>query len=443
MVEEKIRIKILSNILFLLGLVSSIQLLSIGGITVYNILLVISAIAVLFSERMRLNDKWIFIVFLSSIVTLVLSQTFVDLTGDFRRSAFTSGGTFLLVLSIYGCINGSEKILKSYINGFDLTCKLSIMWCYLQVLFYEFFTIDLNDLIFKQILGVEGNVSDITNGSLIPTGFYCHRGYMIPILIYSYFRTQKISLKILVILMAFMTKSAAVSIGMIACVFFEVLFRFFKVVKDNKVKQKTIIVIGVSLIVVIAGLIIFSQQVGDTLSNLVFRVTSASKDIGDNSSTTHYYYYKNFGNVVSNLNVFEFLFGTGFGTSGLQYTLMNGQYANLGSWVVESDLINIFINQGIVGFSLWLYALIRIIALCFKKHKYYENAVFIVILLGVGVMYNIQFGWFLMVELCIYGLLKKDITVFSWNTNSKRVALHRKENLSKYTLKSHINSYDV
>lgn len=440
MKEEKLKIKIPGDILFLLGAVSSIQLLSIGGITVYNILLVISAIAVLMCERIRLGDKWILPIFLSSIVTLIFSQIFENLTSDFRRSAFISGITFLLVLLTYGCISGNKKTLKRYIDGFDLTCKLSIAWCYLQVLLYRFFKLDLNVLIFKRIFGVEGEVSVITDGSLIPTGFYSHRGYMIPILIYSYFRIQKTSSKLLILLLAFMTKSASVSIGMIACIFCEAIYRIIGFAKNNKVKQKSIIVGIASLIVVFGVLIVFSQQVGDALSNLLFRITSASKDIADNSSTTHYYYYKNFGYIISNLNVIELLFGTGFGTSGLQYTLMYGQYADFGSWVVESDLINIFINQGIVGFSLWLYALIRIIALCFKKHKYYENAVFIVILLGVGVMYNIQFGWFLMVELCIYALLKKDITVFSWNTNSNRVFVQGKATRSKYTLKIQTNN---
>ena len=440
MKEEKIRIKIPGDILFLLGAVSSIQLLSIGGITVYNILLVISAIAVLICERICLRDKWVFLILMSSIVTVIFSQVFENLTGDFRRTAFISGITFVLVVVIYGCISGNRKTLKRYIDGFDFTCKLSIVWCYLQVFLYRILKIDLNTLVFKQILGVEGDVSCITEGDLIPTGFYSHRGYMIPILIYSYFRTQKIGSKLLIVLMAFMTKSAAVSIGMIACIFCEVLYRIIGFAKNKKVKRKTIIAGIASLIVVFGVLIVFSQQVGDTLSNLFFRITSASKNIADNSSTTHYYYYKNFGNILSNLNPAELLFGTGFGISGLQYTLMNGQYADFGSWVVESDLINIFINQGIVGFSLWLYALIRIIALCFKKHKYYENAVFIVILLGVGVMYNIQFGWFLMVELCIYALLKKDITVFSWNTNSNRVFVQGKATRSKYTLKIQTNN---
>lgn len=415
--EKQVKIKLPRDILFLLGATASIQLLSIGGITVHNILLIVNVAAAFIWGGKYTNDKWQFFMLLVSIVTLIYSQTFAGLDSDFKRSALVSGVSFLIILLIYSQINSNPKLVYRYIEGFDFTCKLAIVWCYLQVLLYTFFTIDLNMLFFKQVLGVEENVSDYVNGSVIPTGFYGHRGYMIPILLYSYFRTRKIRKKLLIVVIAFLTRSAAVSIGIIACVCCEVFYKVYRAAR-GKIKLKAMLAGAVAIVAVFVLTIVFSKQMGDLFSNLMYRITSAKMNIADNSSTTHFYYYKNFGNIVKNLNVVEFLLGTGFGTSGLQYTLLYGQYANIGSWVVESDLINIFIGQGIIGFALWLFALMRIIMLCVRKHKYYEHVVFIIIILGVGIMYNIQFNWFILLELCIYSMLKKGVAVFSWDSNS-------------------------
>ena len=149
------------------------------------------------------------------------------------------------------------------------------------------------------------------------------------------------------------------------------------------------------------------------------RIADSTSNKADNSSVVHFLYYRNLIPIIQNESVIHLLFGTGFGTSGLHYTLFNGQYSNMSSWVVESDLINIFLNQGIIGFLLWGYLLARIVYLS-KKYRYWKNIAFVICISLVGVLYNIQFTWFIIVEFAILVLTKNKIMVFSDKLGKKR-----------------------
>ena len=81
------------------------------------------------------------------------------------------------------------------------------------------------------------------------------------------------------------------------------------------------------------------------------------------------------------------------------------------SWVVESDYINILLSQGIVGLTLWGYILGKIISIS-RKYKYFENIAFVLISAFVGIMYNIQFTWFIVIELGMLVLTRNEIRIF-------------------------------
>lgn len=420
------KIKIPDNFIFLLGVCSSMQLLSIGGITVFNLLLVLSVIACLLKIKKYGRDSWAILFMLSVILTTIMSQFFSLLSEENKTTAVVGGGVLFLILLLYYVIQNNTKLAYQYIKGFDITCNISLIWCCLQVIFDRLLKIDINGVIFGGLLGVHGQVSSRVDGHIIPTGFFYHRGVIVPILIYAYFRANKVWLKALTIIIAFVSKSASVSIGIIACVLFELLYKFILFIKKKRVSKKAF---GVSVLVcfsVVLLFILFSRQIVNELMLLVVRILDASKNIADNSSSVHWLYYANFKYILSNMSVGEVLFGTGLGTSGFQYSIFNGQYANLESWVVESDFINIFINQGLVGFLLWLYGLVRIVRICLKKHKYYEHAAFVIIILGVGVLYNIQFSWVFLFELTLYVMLKNEAPIFNWDSNAITNILSKK-----------------
>ena len=59
-------------------------------------------------------------------------------------------------------------------------------------------------------------------------------------------------------------------------------------------------------------------------------------------------------NVVKNSSIIQFLFGYGTGNSGYTMSNLYGQYVDLKSWVVETDVMNQIYSNGIIGFILYL-----------------------------------------------------------------------------------------
>ena len=170
------------------------------------------------------------------------------------------------------------------------------------------------------------------------------------------------------------------------------------------------------LIICLIGTAVFLEKdrILELGQYIIQRIADSTSNKYDNSSVVHYLYYRNFGTIIKNENIINFLFGTGFGTSGQHYTWFNNQYSNLSSWVVENDYINIFLNQGFFGFFAWIYFELRIIFVS-KKVKNLENIGLIITALFIGLFYNIQFNWFILVEIAIYFLATENINFFADN----------------------------
>ena len=92
------------------------------------------------------------------------------------------------------------------------------------------------------------------------------------------------------------------------------------------------------------------------LINRIFNVNS------DSSSSAHLSYYILYPQIVEENGWFTSLFGTGYASSGYSITNINGQYSGLRLWVVESDIIDILVSRGILGFISY-YLFLFVIAL--------------------------------------------------------------------------------
>ena len=184
--------------------------------------------------------------------------------------------------------------------------------------------------------------------------------------------------------------------------------------RANKIQRKQFISALACIFMVILFAAFFNKEIAEIINYVIVRISDATTNKADNSSVVHFLYYKNMPAIISNMDFIHILFGTGMGTSGQHYTWFNGQYANLGAWVVESDYIDILLSQGIIGFIVNAYLLIRIIVLS-KKYKYWENIAFIIVIAFVGIMYNIQFNWIIVFEMAMLILTKNGIRVFRKN----------------------------
>lgn len=312
-------------------------------------------------------------------------------------------------------MNTRPRSAHSLLRGFRLSCYATLIWCLLQLLCYHFFSIDINAVVFESILKIHGAKGSYYNERLIPTGFYNHRAILTPSLIFLFFAETNPYILLLIIAVGCLTRSTTLIIGIMLAAFFRIIVFFSRNFHYKKISRKILIVLISFVVMMILGLIIEGTKIVDMMSYVFRRISESTSNEAGNSSVVHFLYYINLIPVLQKENLVHFLFGTGFGTSGLHYTLYNGQYVNLDSWVVESDYVNILLSQGVVGLILWVYLLLRLISMSTKK-KYWENVAFVLIISFMGILYNMQFHWFIVIEFAIFVLTKNGIRVFEKNT---------------------------
>lgn len=415
---NKRKVKLSESLFYILGIFATIQLLSIAGVTVFNILLLMAVIFpfVLILGRIKI-DKFFVLSIISTVFTISLSLSNGLLTKGFKQSAIIGGITYLGVLILYIVMNTKPQYAEKLIKGIKVSCILTLCWCCLQLVFYYLFNNDLNKVIFGELFKIVNAKGDYYNGKLIPSGFYYHRAILMPSLIFLFFSTTNPYLMLLIIIIGCLTRSTALIIGLLLAlgsrVFISNAGNLFKTIN-----KKQIILILTIMIIVVIDSIMNSSKIEELAKYIYMRFADTMTNKADNSSAVHFLYYRNLESILKNMNIKNILFGTGFGTSGQHYTWFNGQYAGLESWVVESDYINILLNQGVIGLILWGFIFIKLVILS-KKYKYWENIAFIFVIAFVGIMYNIQFTWFIIAELGMYILTKNEIRVFKVNSNLK------------------------
>lgn len=418
----KRQINIGEDLFFLLGILTTIQILTIGGITGFSSVLILTVVIALVLNSKRLkSDTYFWASVVVSSITIFLSLCNGSLTNGFRKAAIIGGITHLLLLAMYLIMNTKVNYAAKLLQGFDLSCKITLVWCCLQLIVYYLLHEDLNAVVFDQLLRISGARGDYANGVLIPSGFYYHRAILIPTFIYMLFSASSPYWMGLILVVGCLTRSTALIMGLMLGLAFKVCSLCLNPLPKT-IKSKKMILILPGVAIAIIGIIAVSPKIAELVGYIVTRVTDATSNKADNSSVVHFLYYKNLFQVLQKMDFRHLLFGTGFGTSGIHYTWFNGQYADLSFWVVESDYVNILLGQGIIGFVLWGYVLVRMILLSIQW-KYWENIAFILIVAFVGVMYNIQFTWFLLIEFAMLILTKNKLRIFNTGQDGGKIQI--------------------
>lgn len=407
----KRKIEITGSLFYILGVITTIQLLSFSGITVFNIILILVAICPFLLGNKKIKVDKIFILsIVATLITILLSLNSTFLTTGFRKTAIVSGIIYLIICVVYLLMNTMPKYAGELVKGFKVSCALTLGWCCLQLILYYLAKLDLNTVVFSKVFRITDARSDYLNGSLIPSGFFYHRAVLVPSLLFLFFSTNNLYVLLLIIVIGCLTRSTALIMGL----FLATVFKFW-ISNSRRLYQKTSkkkIIIALSIIIVsIVGGIIYSSQIVEIVKYVFERLSDVNTNKADNSSVVHFLYYKNLIPIMRKMDIKSILFGTGFSTSGLHYTKFNGQYFDMESWVVESDYINILLSQGVAGLTLWGYILGKIISIS-RKYKYFENIAFVLINAFVGIMYNIQFTWFIVIEFGMLVLTKNKIRIF-------------------------------
>lgn len=306
----------------------------------------------------------------------------------------------------------SVRIVATIRKALVLTCVIQVIMCIVQFALYYNVHIDLNQIVFRDFLHMVENPSQYKLGVYHPSGMCWHSAFMAPITIITFVVCDSYFIKVLAVVAAIICNNATAIIGIGICLALSVTFSVIDFLrKTNKTtKKRTFIVVG--LIIIIFLLVFLGTDaisiVIEKVIDIYGRATGSVYDGG--SANAHIRYFIAYPEVVKNGNVIQFLFGYGTGNSGFTMSKLYGQYTELNSWVVESDVMNQLYSNGIVGFIIY-YGFLLYIA--FKGYRL--NRRYLILMMSIiiaGFTYNIQFSWVLYIEFLLYLSIKNKIDFF-------------------------------
>lgn len=400
------------TLLFLLGLFSTWQIVQVAGFSVSTLLTVLVAGYLVFTREPAIRKDWLlFCLLISYAVTTVLSL-FLEIPSGYKKTALINFIQWILVFVVvmYTTQHQSSQLASTFLRGFSWSCRIQLIWCFLQILLYKLTHVDLNQLIFKDLLSMVTEASQFRDGSLVCTGLHWHAANMIPILIFLYFSHSSVFIKLACIVAVYFTKNATAMIGIFICVGLDCLLFAKQTLIDRqgalKRKIAAYCMLAFSAFVVLAPIIF--PKIWSMVEYLLLRLYQIQNPTeGNESSATHFAYYKYLPNILCNLSAPEILFGSGIHTSGYRFTQFLSQYPDL-IWMVESDPVNLILSCGVVGFFLHYTLVLRTIHCLSKTANGKKYAWWMLILIPCGFVYNNQFLWVVLVEIMLYRQLSTD-----------------------------------
>lgn len=381
-----------------------LMLLQIG----FTILLMAYYRRVIFIKSILVNA-----VFLSRLLTLA-SACISNV-----KSSYTNTAVYLtwVAVPLYFSVAYLAEYLKDHPrkwelirNALKIMCLVQMVWCLMQFVLYRFAGIDLNQTVFVDGLHLLDEASFYKDDVFMPSGLCWHPIIMAPILVLAYFLFDNVFIKIFALIEALFIGNSTVLIVVAFCVFLDIAKGVFKSLKKGRSRILIIAaVIGVLvLIVALAAFTDIFDTVFEKLGYVLSRITGESNDL---STEAHIRYYTAYPAVVDMSSIGQIFFGYGIGCSGYPYSYIFSQYTDLGNWAVETDIMNILVSRGIIGFLLYYAVLVRIFIQGLKRD--YRYSFFILAVILAGITYNVQFTWVTFVEMLLIVSLEQNISFFT------------------------------
>lgn len=326
--------------------------------------------------------------------------------------AFVSLLPTFFTISFYERYFKSERFVAYIKKALALTCMLQIILCIVQFFLYNSVHIDLNQLVFRDILHMVENPSQYKLGVFHPSGMCWHSAFMAPVVIIAFVVCDSYFIKALAVVDAFISNNATAMIGIGICLALTIMFLIVDFLKGTSKAIRIRTFFAAFLIIVAIVLTLFCTDVVpivcEKIADIYGRATGVVYDGG--SANAHIRYFTAYPNVVKNGSIIQFLFGYGTGTSGYTMSKLYGQYADLKSWVVETDVMNQIYSNGIIGFILYYSFLLYIAIKGYKlNRKYFILMVSIVL---AGITYNIQFDWVIFLEFLLFLTVRFRVDLF-------------------------------
>lgn len=401
------------NLLYaMLGFFSTLMLISFGGrpIYYYFALLIVMAYVFAYNKLVFAKDNLIKFYVISLGVSVLLSLI-SEMNETWKRASFAGYIWFLVIYLFYNYTSRyvTQKNIMTYIKYFKIAAVFQIFWAYMQYFLYQFFSIDVNNYIFNEILGITAVGTFHRDGTIMITGLWPHPQNIAVLAVICWFLFDNMWIKIAFIGIGILSKSSTMMLGLFLCIVTSVFFNIASIKKVWKVNRffiASVISVGLVCIYVISRTDIVSMMQFE-IERLMMRVSLTTTD---QSALTHLSYFTQLPDIWSRSGILDILFGFGYRCSGYPFARYYGLYSNLSSFVVECDVVNIILSSGLIG-GIVYYSWLLKLALKGKKlsAKYLFCTVIIIIL---GITYEVQIDWVLIFEMFMFISIKYNYNIF-------------------------------
>lgn len=392
---------------------STLVLFKVGNITWFILLQFIYCLYSFYKYRkITFSDTpLISFIYLELILSILVGMIW-NLQVSYKKSALFMGlmsmMTYVVFIYMNQLIKKDSETVVYIKKAFRWMVLIQLIWIPLQYVIYKMSGVDINNVIFVDLLHFTNDASFVRAWTWYPAGCCHHPAVIAPMLVIAFCLFEPLPMKLLVIFDSLICGSSTAFVGVLVAAVLTIFCEFVINGKRLENKKKIIFIIVLFFLIFI---LMFQSDIFDLVNErVVYLFTRLTGLSTDDSTSAHFQYYLDYINIFKRSNVFQILFGCGEGCSGMWASFIYGRYAELGNWSIECDIVNILVNRGIVGFILFYSFLISIIIKGWKFNKYYSIVVFAIVVQGLG--YNVQWDYIILIELLFYLCIKYKIDFF-------------------------------
>lgn len=403
------------NLLFLSGILMPCQILAYKVIP-FSILSLILYFILITIKRNGLKIQKTGVLLLAVTLINFAASMMGQLPGEWKQSSRNQIIEFLAVVMIL-FVQVTKTDLSDLIKGLKYGLLFNIFWAFIQYVCFRALKMDLNDVMFNQILGIRDQASTIntTIGTFCIAGLNWHPSQLVPIIILSYLLFDSIWIKIVLVILAYISTNTTCMFSLALCCGLDIVSVLPKKVHRIKFRQ----LITFVLILIVVNATFFYLYCSDENGIVIERIHGilerfSSVFTGRNlshSTMLHLRYYTAYPDIVRLFGWKSLLFGVGFECSGYPFVVLFNQYADLKSWHVESDIINFLVGRGWIWTIVYYVILIKLMIKGKALNKRYS--IMVICFIVSGILYNTQVLWVEVLMLFMFVAVSKKTDVFT------------------------------
>ncbi|MBQ8086439.1 MAG: O-antigen ligase family protein [Lachnospiraceae bacterium] len=419
----------MKKIFFLFGLTSTLNafMVRVGSKTIaINNLFLFCLIAVIlirgkiFAKKNNQIIKWL----MFAVILLISSFIAVLSNNSLAYDSISISVKYALIIVLFLFFMNDEQIkdnAEGFYTGLYWSIIIQMIWAYAQYGLH-FLNINLNDVVFNQIMKVNANpFSQLASWGYAyrATGLSWEPANLAICMCFGYYMTDKIQIKIGMLIALLLSGSRAGIVAFATSLLITTLYNLLQQNKKTRAKifKWIVLVVGLCILMVI---LIKKTNYGDVVTSNIRRM-SAVLNGGDSSSSRHLEYYIRMPEYLDKVDTISEFFGCGTFISGQNISRYLNIYTYLTdtTWNPESDLVTILVGNGIIGVILYLSILLSSFIYNFRKKRICNSQMIFVILIS-GILYlYLRSTWILVLELFLT-LVKSDLKQYS-NIKGKQV----------------------